>query len=538
MGRLFLIVFFILNFIVTVSFSQTPVGYKFDLNGHPFNGYYDHIIYHPEEKLSIIHQSDSYEIGYYYDSTRQKVEGLIKFENKKIWFKQKESDIKVKIKPGEVNHLVIGVDSFFTISNFTYNGVFKSKPEFVQFICKIEDITFVKYYHFVHSVTGAYGIEPFIAETFYAKSENGKFWENLSISNQELRKISGQYFKNITCLNEKIKITENNPESIFSIIKTADYLSKFENNEYIYFDQYWQETRYPRKAKYYAQILSINDSVWHLKYFTGKTILYEVEYGSFFPHVKNGQFKSYYPNGEIRQAIEYFDNKPRIVKSYNVDGLILQEYEYVETPQPNRPDSKINIVYTAVNDSFEITVNDSILRFKQLLFDTITDQQYIRLYENKDLKYSYSTIDNIEVFQVTDIDYDFSINSVQRILNTYMEDVKFEEASNDNAQGILLVSFIIDPKGYVINYSILNKLYPALDKLIEAFIKAHLGPKAVIKNKFKPYKKGKKKVYCEVVIPFEFGINRFYRKPVNYYYDPLFLNQQHMQSTPKTSSGF
>lgn len=523
-GRFLLYILFVISFTSSALFSQTPVGYKFDLNGQPFNGYYDHIIYHPEEKLSIIHQSDSYEAGYYYDSTFQKAEGLIKFENKKIWFKQQESDIKIKIKPGEVNHLVIGVDSFFTISNFTYNGVLKSKPEFVQFICKIEDITFVKYYYFAHNVTGAYGIEPLITETFFAKSENGKFWENLSVNNQELRKKASQYFKNITHLNEKIKITESNKESIFSLIKTADYLSKSENNEYIHFDQYWQETRYLDKAKYYAQILSINDSVWHLIYFTGKTKLYEVEYGSFFPHVKNGQFKSYYPSGEIRQTIEYFNNKPRIVKSYNEDGLILQEYEYAETQQPNRPDPKINIAYAIVNDSFEVTVNDSTIYYKQLLIDTISNQQYTRLYENNELISSSTTVDNFEVFQVTDMEYDFSINSVQRILNTYMEDVKFEEASNDNAQGILLVSFIIDPKGYVINYSILNKLHPKLNKLIEAFIKSHLSPKAVIRNKFKPYKKGKKKVFCEVVIPFEFEINRFYRKPLNYHYDPMLWN--------------
>ena len=31
-------------------------------------------------------------------------------------------------------------------------------------------------------------------------------------------------------------------------------------------------------------------------------------------------------------------------------------------------------------------------------------------------------------------------------------------------------------------------------------------------------KKGKVKKYCEVVIPFEFSINRFYRKPANYYH--------------------
>ncbi len=61
------------------------------------------------------------------------------------------------------------------------------------------------------------------------------------------------------------------------------------------------------------------------------------------------------------------------------------------------------------------------------------------------------------------------------------------------------------------------------------------------------YKKGREKLYCEVVIPFEFSIIRFYREPANYYhYDNMLwqqhynqqMIQQHMQSIPRTTGGF
>jgi hypothetical protein len=45
-----------------------------------------------------------------------------------------------------------------------------------------------------------------------------------------------------------------------------------------------------------------------------------------------------------------------------------------------------------------------------------------------------------------------------------------------------------------------------------------------------PYKRDKVKRYFEVVIPFEFSINRFYRKPVSYnYFNNWYFNNQMMQ---------
>ncbi|RLD59903.1 MAG: hypothetical protein DRJ05_05685, partial [Bacteroidetes bacterium] len=145
--------------IIGVAYPQVPVGLKFDINGKPFNGYFDPFTYAPEKELRIVHNSDSYEVGYYYDHGA-KIHGQIMFENKKIWFKKNKDDIKDKITPDEIKSFVIGVDSFFVIKNFQYNGKLKTKPEFVQYITEIYGDVFVKHYRFSSNIGMQYGSTP------------------------------------------------------------------------------------------------------------------------------------------------------------------------------------------------------------------------------------------------------------------------------------------------------------------------------------------------------------------------------------------
>ena len=128
-----------------------------------------------------------------------------------------------------------------------------------------------------------------------------------------------------------------------------------------------------------------------------------------------------------------------------------------------------------------------------------------------------------------------------------MSEKKYDIALSENAQGIILVSLIVDKKGNVENSIILNHIHPEIDKLIDEFIKTRLLPEAEYRYKFKPYIVGKVKQYCEVVIPIEFSINRFYRQPVNYnQFNNMYWMQQQQQMLnmrpppppPRMPSGF
>jgi len=252
-----------------VVYSQIPVGLKFDLNGQPLNGYFDPLTYSPDKKLTAVHNSDSYEVGYYYDSLGNKIDGQIKFENDKIFFKKGDDDFRDKIKPDAIKHFIIGVDSFFVISNFYFKNRIKIKPEFVQYITGFNGYTFAKHYHFTSGMAQQYAMRSPIIETFLVKAKDSLIWENFP-NNKRFKESALKYFGHIPYLKEKITLGDYDSEDMLSIIKMAEYYDKYQNSKLIYYDNYWQEINSIEKAKYTAQITDKNDSFWTFEYYTDR----------------------------------------------------------------------------------------------------------------------------------------------------------------------------------------------------------------------------------------------------------------------------
>lgn len=176
-----------------------------------------------------------------------------------------------------------------------------------------------------------------------------------------------------------------------------------------------------------------------------------------------------------------------------------------------------------------IEIIGSSQNFNLELYDRTVDAVYSRQYYKNKLASSFRVINTDTVYQVIDPSYNFRIKSLQQSLNNYIERNdynEYKEALSVDAQGIILTSFLIDKKGHVVSFNMLNSIHPELDKLVNDFY--YLKFKAVDKPhlRFKPFKKYNKRHYCEVVIPFEFRINRFYRKPSYFHYDP-FWHQNH-----------
>lgn len=148
--------------------------------------------------------------------------------------------------------------------------------------------------------------------------------------------------------------------------------------------------------------------------------------------------------------------------------------------------------------------------------DELNGFVYTSTYSAKELSSVYRIMGKDTVFQVANPDYYFKIKSLQKKYDYFMSEKKYDNALSENAQGIILVSLLIDRKGYVIESTVLNKIHPELNELVDKFISSRLLVGAEYRYRFKPYKRDKVKRYCEVVIPFEFNVNRFYRRPVNY----------------------
>ena len=536
----------LLTFFTTINSidAQIEIGIKHDLNGISLNGYFDPIIYSPEKKIFKVHGSSSYDPGYYYDKQGNQVFGQIKFDNNKIWYWNKKSARGTKFKPDSINSFIIGIDSFLVVSNFSIKNTLKEKEEYAQYITEFNDITVLKHYNIKRDF---YGDISTLIETYLIKHNGASKWDCFSKKNYKT--IALKYFGDIPYLKTKISTDKYDKNKILSLIKEAEYYYKFQNQEIVRFDKYWQEVRKSIKSEYSAKIIDIKDSIWTFEYYKDSTKIYRVDYSSFYPNTKNGDFTAFYQNGNTRQIISYSDNKPGEIKTYKKNGLLSTHYEMILNEDEYSSKIDIDIKYNVVNDSLKTNILNSNKKSFLSLYDEVTGFVYKYKYNSNELHSVYRLLDKDTVFQITNPDYNFKINSLQKKFDYFMSEKNYDDSLSENPQGMILVSFLIDPKGYVVESTILNKVHPELDELVNKFINSNLLHNSKYRYKFKPFKKDKIRRYCEVVIPFDFSVNRFYRKPVNYYhfnhwqFHNQMIHQQMMNSiklptTPSMPRGF
>lgn len=143
--KTFIVIAFIFNLLAS---SQTPIGYKFDLNALPLEGHFDPLTYNSDNGINIRHSPKTYEKGAFYDLQGNRTEGLFRYHNKIIKYKKHADSIKTEVRPADVSAVVVGVDSFIVVKNFKLKDRLRKEQAFAKFIMEIDGAVFVKYYHF------------------------------------------------------------------------------------------------------------------------------------------------------------------------------------------------------------------------------------------------------------------------------------------------------------------------------------------------------------------------------------------------------
>ncbi|MEZ5082234.1 MAG: hypothetical protein R2750_02090 [Bacteroidales bacterium] len=514
---------------LSLSIAQVPVGETFDINGLSFDGYFEPLSYSPEEQIFVTHNSDSFEKGLIYYSNGEKQAGYIKYEEDKIWFKENlfYNTTKEKIKPYEIQSLIIGVDSFFTISNFYIGSKNHDKPEFVQFITQFDSLTFIKHYRFASGTAVYYGGSSPITETFLVRLAGSDKWHSFPDKSEKFKIQALRYFGHIPYLKTGIESGQFDSDDMMTLIKMAEYQYNFLNNRPIYFDNSWQEVKDMNRAMYKAIIIEKVDSIWTIEYSTNNNVLFKVDYSSFYPSRKNGLFKSYFTDGRLRKEAIYLNDTLKNVKTYSHTGILKYEYNLAFTEING--DISIERTFVQINDSDGKNLMESQREFEIEIYDSVMKRTYVRSFQDGKLVQSFVSQEKNVVYQNCDPNYDFKIKSLQKKINLYLEDRKYEQAISDNAQGIVLIHVTINEKGYVVDHRIFNIIHPELDALVRGFATQYLSDTSVYKFRFPSYKPNKDKLYCEFVVPISFSIKRFYRPPANYYYHNHMFQWQMMQ---------
>lgn len=514
------------TFIYSTSLGQAAVGFYYDADGTPIDGYIDQLDYSPKNSLSIIFNSDGYEKGSYYDAEGKKHDGFIKFENKKIWFKKQNPRLeskRLKLKPTEVKQVIVGVDSFFATTNFDVEQkvgpTFRTAPEFMQYLTSFNGLTFAKHYNFSSGLGQAAYASPII-ETYQVKKGNGN-WVSFPRTKTRFKRVALAIFGHIPYLKEGIEAGTFSFDDMMYLIKTAEYIYKSEQGESIYFDAYWQELSASQDYTYKATIKATKeDSLFSVVYANKAGLtLYKASYSSVYPHRKVGDFIAYYPNGKVRKVATYKANKLAVVKTFFENGTLHRHYKiavrkaYINGVTTDR--TFIKLLSSKTKDG-KSSFNDGV----EQLNDEANKRTVVNTYGTTAmLKNSYVVENGQKNYQFVNFDRNFNVNPIQKKLSMHFAETDFFEAVKANAQGILLIRFKVNEKGQCLDYAILNKLHPEIDIKVKRFLKWHFGQDAYVKHKLKKEKLAGEKQGYEIVVPLYFGINRFYRMSNTWCYD-------------------
>lgn len=320
-----------------------------------------------------------------------------------------------------------------------------------------------------------------------------------SFSKDQLKFIEStkSIFSDFLVLEQKIASGKYREREIPILAKLLKYKRKFDKSEKILFNSSWDEVDNPNESEYYANINSIKDSVFHLSYFfKDGTPVYEGHYTSFYPHLKNGEFIWYYPNGVIRKKATYINNTPQSINTFYKNGQIHHYYKLY------KKEIKLAQVYSENGDSLLNSQGNGFESF----FDSIGKREITNEFVNRELAKSYyfdsnkrkislfcdkfAKIKNLKNFQ-TNIDEinTYPINSVQ----------KFNH-------GIALVKFIIEKDGTVSDFKIIKSVDQDCDDVINSLFKEMKKEKG-----WKPAKDFGQNIVQEIVVPIDFSILGFSR---------------------------
>ncbi len=472
-------------------FSQQNIGYSIDASNKNIDGTYDRILYEAEKQVSLIHSDPTYEIGYYYTLDSKKKEGFLLYSKGKLRFKENIEDSKYqKLKIKEIQSAVIGLDSFFVCNahtvHFSSNSVRKD-PLLMKYMYSYKDN------HFSSII-----IEGVLK--YYVKNKENEYWIKVNGSNSRFQEFALKYFGNVSVIEQKIKSKEYKLKDKETVLYIHKYNSAAEEKTPIYYDKYWNETFSKKKATYKAMVEKANDTLWTFNYYKEDKKLYEASYSSFMPTYKEGKFKCFNKDGSLRRILHYRKDTLKSQDIYN-DGKIVKSYRYTYDKKYNQEvfissiDGK-----TEINGNYDYNANRTIFHQK---------------YENNQLIESYYKKDDERIYHFCQEPDNFKIDELEAKIKYSFRFNPYEKCLPENTEGIIFVKFIINKKGFAKEFQILNELHPELDSLVNRFC-SYIGPEGKTKFDFGTYSVNNENVNYEVTIPFEFMINREYRKPYRY----------------------
>lgn len=500
------------------SAQSDLIGYYYDMNGQMIDGYMD-FNYQASNKLTVNNNlnTDLSPVRVY-SKDGLKTNGFLKSssQNDLVKFREHKEDKGGKILyPTTCKAYVIGIDSFVSIQNFDIQRkmgtLHVTQPDFVEVIDRFDGLTF-----FIHT-SEAYQKDVF---TYLFKSDSSSEIQSFPKKKSPFMEVAESVFGDSDFLMEAIRSEKYSEEDLPRLIKLLKYKRAYEQNERIYFNSSWEEMSNAQEFAYYAEITSVQDTVFHVAYYSkNDTKQYEGDFTSFYPPVIRGDLLYFYPDGTVRKRISYVKNKPETGFDYFPGGILHREYTFSEDDQ----------VYVQVLDSKGQTLLDDAKNGQEVFFDPKEQREITYEYLNGKIIYAYYSDSNgNKTYQLCK--QNARLNFPESIQSRLNKTVKYpDESVIHSQQGYAFVKCIIEPTGLVSSVEVVKSLNAECDSLLLAFMEETFTKKkkwwpAQIKGEF---------VRQELIVPVAFTIkiekSHFYL--FNNYYNSNIPNWMMMQNT-------
>lgn len=488
----FLLLLFVLNTLYAQNQnSDLVVGHLFDINKGLIPGYLDYN-YEPDKKIDVSHNiSNEYTPGYYIGLDSVRYNGFIKFNPYNEFFEFKlfyDEKKGFKFSAKDCMGLVVAKDSFI-VSNKNILEYDSSKyvflgrnQELIQFIERVDDMTFYKYYFRRKAVVSNFMPAAFIV--YIIKRDSDEDFYKIPRGIIKFKNFGQEYFKDYPFIVDGIQKKRYTHLDTECLIKMVKYIKKYQNNEHVYFKNNWEETEEKEVAFYYAKILSIGDSTLHIKYFTiHDEPLYEGNFSHLYPHKNVGEVVFYRPDGSIRKKLYYKNYEPKLYVTYYPNES--KHLEYLKNHN--------QVIYLNVYNEDGKNILDGKGTGFNKFYDPILKREITYVFKEQFLKSAYY-MDKYgkRIYQVC------SSNAKQKT-NEKPEYPSY--LVTEGLYGLVLAKVIVEPSGVISNIEVIHSPSFSFDKAIYQ----HLASSMRIPE-WSPAKEGKTFVTQELVIPYNFNI--------------------------------
>ena len=493
--------------------AQEHIGHYFNADGRPLDGYFDEHEQVFENRLSKTFTPE-FEKGVIYGADGNRKVAYINFTKGTLMAKNSlTGGYAQQYSPKDYPSFTVGTDSFFVVKNLARHGgalIGVVRGVYLKHICSIGSTQFAQFF------------DPNTGNGFYFLRLDGGPWIEFPSNDQQFYEFAKQYFGREDFIKWKIENRTINAKNSLTLIKMTDYHQRYINKKPIYLDHNRFETKVVNNALFRAEIVAIEDSIWTMKYFMNNILYSEINYKTFFPHIKEGKSFWYDGNGVVRKEINYKNDSPVEVKTYYNNGKM--HYQYLPSRSKIKDQYFYYDLYMKVYDkSGKLLLNENGEGLEEF-YDSINKRTIYREYDKNKLIKSYYYEGTSKVYQFIEQNKTFRLKPLQRKLTSYKlkEDLIFKVG--DDYQGTVLISVTFVKKGYPYSYEIVHSVHPEITDFIEGFLDYYFFDKGKTNMSYSDFIIDGEKQNFEILIPLDIEIMRPYRLPRKYYYHELFPN--------------